>query len=50
MMEEVDDFFPAGDADVYDDTSKNAASERDRLKQNYYDSKYEYLKKKLEEK
>jgi hypothetical protein len=48
MQEE--DYFLDADTDINDEMSKHLAGEKERLKQNYYDSKFEYLKKKLEEK
>jgi hypothetical protein len=51
MKDEKDDFFLNNlNTEVFDEESKLLAIEKDKMKENYINSKFEYMKKKLEEK
>ena len=47
MMEEKDPYFSAEEENINNDTN---IAERNKIKKNYFDSKFEYMKKKMEEK
>ena len=46
MMEEKDPYFSAEEENLNNDPE---ISDKNKVKKNYFDSKYEYLKKKFEE-
>jgi hypothetical protein len=50
MMMENDDYFSPEEEKQYDEDGKEIIDEHEKVKKNYFDSKFEYMKKKLEEK
>lgn len=50
MMEEADQYFSPEEEKHLDIDGTEKVNEREKLKKNYFDSKFEYMKKKLEEK
>ncbi len=49
-MMENDDYFSPEEEKQYDEDGKEIIDEHEKVKKNYFDSKFEYMKKKLEEK
>ncbi len=49
-MEEKDAYFSPEEEKKFDDDDNEIVSEREKIKKNYFDSKFEFMKKKLEEK
>jgi hypothetical protein len=49
MMEETDPYFSPVEVQ-HDEDGKEIVSEHEKVKKNYFDSKFEYMKKTLEEK
>ena len=50
MMEEADPYFSPEEEKQFDEDGSEKINEREKIKKNYFDSKFEYMKKKLEEK